>query len=122
MSMSLFLALLLAGAQAPDKPQAAPPAPAQAGCRPAAPPPAADQHRIASLLASASGATAETAFHVRSVHEEYEILGALGLCPDTQSLVMHGRRSYDLLRTTDPRTGAPRELWFDISAFFGQEF
>jgi len=122
--MSLFLlsAVLLAAMQAPDKPQASPPAPTETGCRPAPPPPQADQARIAGLLAATSGATAETAFRVRSIREEYEILGALGLCPRMQALTRNGRRSYDVLTATDPRTGASRDLWFDITAFFGRGF
>ena len=122
MSMLLLPALLLAALQAPDKPQDAPSAPAETSCRVAAPPPQADQRRIADLLASTQGATAETAFRVRSISEEYEILGALGLCPGMQALTQHGRRSYDVLTATDPRTGASRTLWFDITSFFGRGF
>lgn len=121
MSLILLPALLLAAAQPPDKPQAAPAAPAET-CRLAPPPPPADQRRIASLLAATDGATAERAFRVRGIHEEYEILGALGLCPRMQSLTQQGRRSYDVLSAIDPRTGAARDLWFDITSFFGHEF
>ena len=86
------------------------------------PPPAAHEARIAALIASASGATAERAISVRNVPEEYEILGALGLCVQMQALIVQGGKHYDLLTAIDPRTGATRELWFDISSFFGHEF
>ena len=122
----LSLALLLAAAQPPaqsDRPPSERPQPTgPVDCRVAPPPPAADARRIASLLAATNGATAETAFHVRSIREEYEILGALGLCPEMQSLIQQGRHPYDMLSARDPRTGATRELWFDISSFFGHEF
>jgi hypothetical protein len=124
--MLLSLALLLAAAQPPDKSDRPPSERTQptgpVDCRVAPPPPAADARRIANLLAATNGATAETAFHVRSVREEYQILGALGLCPEMQSLIQQGRHTYDMLSARDPRTGATRELWFDISSFFGHEF
>src|SRR6201999_3793552 len=106
----LFPALLLAAAQAPDKPQDAPAAPAQAHCRMPPPPPAAHQRRIAELLAATDGASAARAFRVRSIPEEYEIVGALGLCTNMQSLIEQNNRPYDMLSTVDPRTGATREL------------
>jgi hypothetical protein len=120
--MPLILAILLAAAQPADKPQPAPLPPAGASCTPAPPPAAGRQSRIASLLASATGASAQAAIRVRNIHEEYEVLGALGLCPRMQALVEHGRTAYDVLTAIDPRTGASRELWFDISSFFGHEF
>jgi hypothetical protein len=109
--MSLIMSLLLATAQE----SAVPPAPP-----PCAPAPAPASGRIARLLASADGASAATAYRVRSVREEYQILAALGLCPGSQGLTTVGRRTYDVLTALDPRTGAERELWFDISAFFGR--
>lgn len=124
--MILSLAFLLAAAQPPaqlDRPpsERTPPA-GPVSCTPAPPPPPAHARRIADLIASTAGAAAESAFRVRSIREEYEILGALGLCPEMQSLMQHGRYSYDMLRARDPRTGATREFWFDISSFYGREF
>jgi hypothetical protein len=124
--MLVSLALLLATAQPPAQPEkppserVAPSGPVD--CRRAAPPPAADERRIAAMIAATNGASAETAFHVRSIREEYEILGALGLCPEMQSLIEQGRHPYDMLSARDPRTGAARDLWFDISSFYGHEF
>ena len=121
MSLTLLPALLLAAQPAPDKPQEAAPA-APTNCRPVPPPPSADERRVASLLAATDGITAARAFHVRSIREEYEIVGALHLCFTMQALVDQSGRPYDVLTTIDPRTGASRELWFDISSFFGHEF
>jgi hypothetical protein len=121
MSLILLPALLLAAQTVPDKPQGVAPS-APTSCRLVPPPPAADERRIASLLASTDGITAERAFHVRSIREEYEILGALHLCFTMQALVEQGRHPYDVLTTIDPSTGVARDLWFDISSFFGHEF
>lgn len=123
--MLISLALLLIAAQPPAQPgtpsePVAPPGPVD--CRRAAPPPAAHERRIAGMIAATSGASAQTAFHVRSIREEYETLGALGLCPEIQSLTEQGGHPYDVLNARDPQTGAARELWFDISSFFGHEF
>jgi hypothetical protein len=77
---------------------------------------------VQQLLQQTDGASAERAFKVKSVPEEYEILRALGLKPGIQSLVSDHGRMYDLLTVTDPRTGQERKLWFDINSFFGKEF
>jgi hypothetical protein len=122
MSLILIPALLLAAVQAPDKPGDTPAAPAESHCRMPPPPPAAHQRRITELLAATDGASAARAFHVRNIPEEYEIVGALGLCTTMQSLIEQNNRPYDMLSTVDPRSGATRELWFDISSFFGHEF
>jgi len=115
--MTFILALLLVSAQGATAPPAGPAAaaPAATHCTPR---PAPDSRRIAQLLASADGATAATAYRVRNIGEEYQILAALGLCAHGQSLVMNGRKPYDILHAIDSRTGAERDLWFDIGAFF----
>jgi hypothetical protein len=124
--MLMSLALLLAAAQPPAQPYKPPseqgPLARSAGCRPMPPPPAADEVRIARLSASATALSAETAIRVRSVHDEYEILGALRLCSHMQALVQRGGHPYDVLTAIDPITGFTREFWFDISSFFGHEF
>jgi hypothetical protein len=79
-------------------------------------PPAVSKH-IAKILARADGRSPETAYKVSSVRDEYQILQALGLAPGSQSLVFR-KKPYDMLEATDPKTGAKREVWFDISAFF----
>lgn len=123
--MILIAALLLAAQEAPKpSPQAPPDAPVagtttSAQCTPSSTPPS---RRIAQLLASTNGASAATAYRVRNIGEEYQILDALGLCPHIQSLVMPDNHPYDVLSAVDPRTGATRDLWFDIASFFGHEF
>jgi len=109
-----ILALLLLSVQA------APPSMVPQASPHCTPRPASASRRIDQLLASADGASAATAYRVRNIGEEYQILAALGLCPHQQSLVMNGRKPYDVLRAIDSRTGAERELWFDIGAFFGR--
>lgn len=77
--------------------------------------------RIQRLMASADGASEETAYKVRSVREEYELLAALGLRMSSQSLVVGERnRAYDLIEARDVRTGETRRIWFNISSFYGR--
>jgi len=84
---------------------------------------AADKHdRIATLIAGTDGLTRQTAFKVKSVDEEYQVLAALGLKAEQQDLIMgDDGHPYDMLTAVDPRTGAKREVWFDIKSFFGKE-
>ena len=78
--------------------------------------------RIASLIATTDGATKETAFKVKSVDEEYQILRALHCRPGKQSLIIgDDNHPYDILEVTTPE-GANRQLWFDIKSFYGREF
>ncbi|CAN5294150.1 hypothetical protein BH10PSE14_BH10PSE14_15900 [soil metagenome] len=78
--------------------------------------------RIATLIAATDGATKETAFKVRSVDEEYQILRALHCKPGLQSLIIgDDNHPYDMLDVTAP-DGTRRQLWFDIKSFFGHEF
>jgi hypothetical protein len=72
---------------------------------------------IAKIIARTDGKSQETAYKVDSVHEEYEVLKALGLTPKSQALVIK-KKPYDLLTAVDPATGSERELWFDISSFY----
>jgi hypothetical protein len=109
--LDILLGLLLIAAQATPP---APPPPA-ATCTPSG---AAPSARIAGLLASTDGSSPARAYRVRSIREEYLILDALGLCPETQSLVTNRGRPYDVQRAVDARAGEVREFWFDISSFF----
>ena len=78
--------------------------------------------RIEKLVASTDGATKATAYKVKSVGEEYEILRALHLQSDEQALIMgDDGHPYDRLTVTG-EDGTKRELWFDIKSFFGKEF
>jgi len=78
--------------------------------------------RIARIIERADGTSAETAFRVRSVRQEYQVVQALGLQTRSQSLIFVGRRPFDVLTVTDPRSGEERRLWFDISSFYGSGF
>ena len=73
--------------------------------------------RIAAILRKGDGKAESTAYKVKSVDEEYEILRVFGLKPAMQSLVTgKNKKPYDVLDATDPRTGETFSLWFDISA------
>jgi hypothetical protein len=71
---------------------------------------------IAKIVAANNGMTEQTAYKVRSVKEEYQVLAALKLTPKVQSLVLK-KKPYDVIQAAD-ETGATREIWFDISAFY----
>jgi len=76
-------------------------------------------HRIAhgliqAIFQTGDGKTAETAWEVLTVHEEYIILGVLGLQPGSQSLVHKGKHNYDVLEPTDPKTHEKVTLYFNI--------
>jgi hypothetical protein len=81
-----------------------------------APPTSVSKH-LAKILTRGDGNSEQTAYRVKSVHEEYELLAALGLKPGKQSLVLK-KKPYDVVEGTDERTGATREVWFDISSFY----
>jgi hypothetical protein len=84
-------------------------------------PPSQSQH-VQQLLRETDGTSAERAYKVNGVPEEYQIVRALGLQPKMQSLISDHGRMYDVLTVTDPKTGQERKLWFDINSFFGKEF
>jgi hypothetical protein len=102
----MLFAVLLLSLAAPPGPDAAPP----------------PSNAVQQPVQRSDGATAERAFKVNSVPEEYQIVRALGLKPKMQSLVSDHGRMYDVLTVTDPKTGQERKLWFDINSFFGKEF
>ena len=78
--------------------------------------------RVAKILKTGDGLTAATAFKVKNIGEEYQILRTFGLVPDVQSLMAENGRSYDMLTAKNPKTGETVKLWFDISSFFGKAF
>jgi hypothetical protein len=83
----------------------------------------AQTDRIDRIMADTDGKTRETAYKVKSVREEYEILRRLKLRPNEQSLVIgDDNKPYDMLIAIDPATGSKVELWFDIGSFYGKEF
>ena len=79
--------------------------------------------RVAKILKTGDGMTAATAYKVKSIGEEYQILRTFGLVPDVQSLVTENDgRAFDMLTAKNPKTGETVKLWFDISSFFGKGF
>lgn len=68
---------------------------------------------IIAILTSGDGQSCETAFHVLSVHDEYELLGALELKSKGQALV----GNCDLLQLADNNDGIEK-LYFNISVPF----
>ncbi|WP_088309098.1 DUF4919 domain-containing protein [Novosphingobium sp. B 225] len=78
--------------------------------------------RLAKILAKSDGRTQATAYKVSSVADEYAIMRVLGLQSEQQALIIPKGKAYDRLTATDPNTGAKREVWFDISSFFGRGF
>jgi hypothetical protein len=86
-------------------------------CSAAVAEPAALPERIAKILSRGDGKSQQTAYKVKSVHEEYQVVAALALQAGGQSLVVN-KKPYDLIEGTDPQTGAKRDVWFDISAFY----
>lgn len=83
-----------------------------AGC---VPPPS-----LQTVMAAARGTSADDAFVVGSVDQEYQILRSLGLERGSQALHQINGKAYDVLTVRDPANGETREVWFDISRFFGR--
>lgn len=71
---------------------------------------------IQKIMTKADGLTPKTAFKVSSVKDEYQIVVALGVTVQSQSLVLQ-KRAYDVL-TVVSKSGETRELWFDINRFY----
>lgn len=79
--------------------------------------------RIAKVLAKGDGRSERTAYKVKSIEEEYEILRVFGLHPGVQSLIVGEKgKAFDMLQAKNPKTGETVELWFDISSFYGAGF
>ena len=74
----------------------------------------------ATAAAPIAGADETRAIKVRSVAAEYVWLREHGLRATEQSLVIRGRRAFDVLKATDVN-GVERDVWFDISSFYGRE-
>ena len=75
---------------------------------------------LRALVTSGDGKSAETAYRVLSISEEYFIMRQhLGYKVSSQSLLMVKDRPYDVLSGTDPKTGNNVSLYFDIGSFFG---
>jgi len=73
---------------------------------------------LASIRESGDGMTAETAYVVIGVAEEYSFLGAVGVQVARQSLVQSTRGPVDALEVVNPANGERRTVYFDVSRLF----
>lgn len=81
---------------------------------------AQQQHDIAMaliqpILDSGNGKTAASAYKVICVREEYNVLGALGLRPQSQSLAKEDGRDYDVLTVMNPKDNSTLKMYFDTT-------
>jgi hypothetical protein len=72
---------------------------------------------MASILASGNGATAQTAFVVIAVDEEYSTIAKLGLKSKRQRLLKNDDHRFDVLDVTD-KAGRTSTLFFNIDRLF----
>jgi hypothetical protein len=71
-----------------------------------------------SIKAGGDGKSADAAWHVISVSEEYAVLRSLGLRPAGQSLVNEKGHAYDVMKTVDPKS-TEATYYFNIDKPFG---
>ncbi|HEV2288146.1 MAG TPA: DUF4919 domain-containing protein [Candidatus Acidoferrales bacterium] len=81
---------------------------------------AQQQHDIAigliqSILGSGDGKSIASAYKVICVREEYNVLNALGLRPQSQALSKQNDRDYDVLTVMNPKDGTTSKLYFDTT-------
>ena len=80
-------------------------------------------HANPQAQAARDGSSKELAIKVRSVDQEYKILRGMNLTVEQQALINdEDGRAFDVMTVLDPASGAKREVWFDITSFFGKEF
>ena len=77
---------------------------------------------LRSVTGDRDGLTPATAWNAAAVDEEYFALMLMGRRVDGQSLVNGKDGVFDLMHTTDRKSGAKGDIWFDIASFFGKEF
>jgi len=70
------------------------------------------------LLSTGDGKSAETAYCVQGINEEYQIMNHFDYQVDSQALVMANGAEYDVLSGTDRKSKKSVSLYFDISGFF----
>jgi hypothetical protein len=76
------------------------------------------QGLLRSIMDSGDGKSAETAYVVISVHEEYIVLQVLGLRPGGQSVLHKDGHSYDLLEPSDAEGNSTVKLYFNVDIPF----
>jgi hypothetical protein len=77
---------------------------------------------LRSVTGDRDGLTPATSWNAASVDEEYFALMLMGRKVDGQALVNGKDGVFDLMHTTDRKSGEKGDIWFDISSFFGKEF
>ncbi|MGB3469733.1 MAG: hypothetical protein WBA51_02800 [Erythrobacter sp.] len=73
---------------------------------------------LSAVQAGEQGSSRETAIKVSNSRKQYEIAEQLGYEARQQSLSLYGKRAYHVLLVVDPKSGAERDLWFDITSFY----
>lgn len=73
---------------------------------------------LKALLSTGDGKTAQTAYCVQGINEEYVIMRHFGYRVVMQAYVISGEAEYDLLSGKDEKTGKDVGLYFDISGHF----
>jgi hypothetical protein len=71
-----------------------------------------------SIRNSGNGKSLDSAYVVINTHEEYVILGVMGLRPHKQSLVQKDGHSYDVLEAVDQKTKQSVTLYFNVDIPF----
>jgi Domain of unknown function (DUF4919) len=74
---------------------------------------------LQALMTSGDGKTAESAYRVLTIKEEYFIMNERGYEVHGQALLLENNKSYDVLYGKDKKTGKDVSIYFDISSFFG---
>jgi Domain of unknown function (DUF4919) len=74
-----------------------------------------------SLLDDGDGNSSATAYTAINPAEEAYVLAGLGLNEVSQALVRENGHVYDVLSTRDPKTGAQRNVYFNIDDMFAAE-
>jgi hypothetical protein len=67
-----------------------------------------------SIRSTGDGTSTEKAWVVISVHEEHELLKALGYAPGSQSLVRKDGHSFDVLKVKNREDGTEKTFYFNV--------
>jgi len=76
---------------------------------------------VAAMLAGTNGKSPESAIHILTVSEEYDLVRLLKLAPRGQALITQNGIPYDRMSVTQTSAGAEPvgfELWFDLTDLF----
>jgi len=73
---------------------------------------------VDSIIHSGDGKSAEKAWAVINVHEEYVVLRALGFRPGEQSLLNKDGHAYDVMKVKNVDDGTEQTLYFNVDTPF----